>query len=346
VLAVRGRGDRERAVKERPNSGDARASGRADGILRRVIHAPHRAPVLLSTLVLAACSGGGATPPAATFEPSAFVDEQNAVAAARTGFRAAFDVIAVARIAAVQLSTPPPDGEPPATTIHSQVVFGLEGGQLLHTWEDRDASDDYTTGDVFTLSFEAYGELGLVLDGLVVFEDLAIDADPVAGAYWSIDGAIRFLNLDVGSGLGGDPERLNGTLRLRRESRAFTLLTNVWMLDDFAYRGDRILAGSNLRWDDRLNLTCAWFADGVVDVPALGGELRFATKYPLTGYNFFALPFLGPAYGVLEVFGANRARVQVLPADDFASLSIEFEANDDDEPELRVDTTWFDFLGN
>jgi hypothetical protein len=304
------------------------------------------APLLTAAIALAACSGRSSSPPAATFEPRAIVDATNAEAAARTGFRAAFDVLAVARIAAIHLSAPPP---PPPTSgspsLRSQTLFGPEGGELLLTWDDRDASGGYTTGDVFTMSFEGYGELGLVLDGLAVFENLAIQADPVLGVYWSIRGDLRFFNLDVGSSLGTDPERLNGTLHLDRESRAFTTLTGIRMVDDFVWRGSRILAGSTMRHDDYRNLACAWFADGVVDAPELGGELAFATKYPLTGYSFFALPFLGPAHGVFEVFAASGAVVQVVPVDDFASLTVEFDVEGDDEPAITIATTWFEFLG-
>jgi hypothetical protein len=103
-----------------------------------------------------------------------------------------------------------------------------------------------------------------------------------------------------------------------------------------------------MRWDDYRNLTCAWFADGAVDSPALGGTFEFRTRRPLTGYNFFPLPNLGPAYGNLEVFGANGTRVQVLPRDDYSSLDLAQFADglgDDeaDEPATVVATTWFEF---
>jgi hypothetical protein len=305
-------------------------------------------------LALVACDrGGGARPAESTIVAQVKITRENAAAAARASFDAAIDVLTVAHVCAAFVTVPPPTTppttpptvSPPAIT---QTVSGVEGGSAQFSFFDNDASGRYTTGDSFSVDFQDYAESGLLLSGAVLLDELVVIGDPLDNFYWTVDLQLTFVNLSVASSAGGGAETFGGTLRCRRESRISVTLLKMELERDFAYRGSRLLAGTEMQWHDiRYDLTTHWFFDGAVDQPDLGGVLLFTTEQPLSSYSFFSLPFLGPGLGgVLEVSGSDGTRLEVVPGTDFTSVRIDVFLDDDPTADDTIETNWFEFTGD
>ena len=292
-------------------------------------------PFLLVPLLVAACSSGS-SPTAAPVQPGVIITEANALEVAGSAWRAAFDLVRVARLAGgfLQVAPPTPPSGAPNQAIVTQTLTGPDGGEAILTFADDDRDGSYTTGDEFTINFADYAAEGLSLTGAIVFDAVHIQGSVLDGLGWILTARMHALGLAVTRGEVTVP--LNGSFVFGRERRTTVDLLSV-AVDTAVPFGNRTLAAGNTmaRNDYTLDFRMGLFAQGAVDDAALGGVLTFASRGALTGLQ--ALP--DPSTGVFEVQGANGTSLTIVPID-FFNVEIQVDADGDGEPETTLSAEW------
>src|SRR5688572_11769853 len=222
-------------MKTRARSRMRAAARGGAGKIARTMNVPRPSPVLVLSTALAALAACGSSraPSTATLRPTTAITEDNALAVASTTYRAAAAPTRVLRIVAQLCELPPlsaqgeppqagepPAKEPPPPTVNPEVQLldGPEGGTAIRTWDDRDGDGTYSSGDLFALRFDAYGDGGCVLDGDIALADLEVAGDMLEGLSWRLAGSGGFVGMQLRV---GDAELgLDGAFRFERELRA------------------------------------------------------------------------------------------------------------------------------
>ncbi|MFY9341560.1 MAG: hypothetical protein WAT39_03665 [Planctomycetota bacterium] len=291
-------------------------------------------------LAAAACdSGGSPPPPTAEVRPDVVITEDTMLAAASTAYRAACAPTRALRSAVLLLELPPlgweepgapPIGqaeptepEPPLVNPEIQILDGPEGGTAIRTWDDRDGDDGYSTGDLFSVAFNDYGEGMAVLNGSVLFEGVTVAGDMIEGLTWMFAARCTLaVTLQVGDAV----IPVSGSFRLDRQRRATVKTLELELTAPLRVGVTIVAAGGRLaRNDYTLDFTMAVFADGEVLDPVLGGTLAFHVEEPMTGVQVLA----DPMAGLLEVQGASEA-VLTVRAIDFFNAELFFDPDADE----------------
>lgn len=312
-------------------------------------------PVSFLTL---GCSGGGGGD-AAPVTPGVQITTENAQQVAKRAIQAAFGLADVGNIGSGLVVVPQPMDTPSGSLMSmvqqqvgsvlagetllaaagsaSQTLAGPEGGQVIHTWEDRDGDEQLSDGDTFVSAFTDYGARGLVLNGVVLVDEVTVTGTPPTSQQWGVAGRMTFVNLDVAAG--GDPTTLAGSLRFRRENR---VTTEVLDLDlDRGFRvGDAVLQPGNTIGYNTYPIEYAFLlaARGAVQVDGIDGLITYETTQPFTGLTLFTYPWAGE----LEVRGAGKSTIVVRMTDYTSMFVIEIDVDGDGEVDETIDGDWND----
>ena len=294
------------------------------------------APLLLLAL-LVACDDSDDRPSTTRVAPDVVITVDNAVDVARAVTRAAFDPANVGYLCVDFLRIPPPapPTPPPAVlpALVVQTIFGPSGGEATYTWDDRDDSGGYTTGDTFTIGFLDYAAEGLVLNGTAVIDQVFMDGDPVDNETWIVNGRLSLFG--VGVGIGTATYTLNVDLPFRYESRQIVRLLTLTLPSDFVYGPYELQQGSLVgRNEYPLLFRKAQVASGQLRDATLGGVVDFRIEGVMSGFTFFA----DPDQGTLDVAGAANTRIELQPAGDFVNVDIRVFGPDADGDEALLDT--------
>jgi hypothetical protein len=292
-----------------------------------------RTAVLSVSMLLAACSGSDHA--IVSPIPTTQITSANAVAVASAAIRASLGLADVAGIAARVITALPP--QLAGTTLPGIIMVtipGAEGGEALRTLDDRDDDESVTTGDGMTIDFMAFGEAGLVLDGVVSLHELVVEGDLAGGLSWIVRTRLDFLDVAVTSGSG--TEMLNGSLWCTREKRATVMTLDLEAAEGFDVAGRQLAEGATLAYHDYvLDFTFGQFASGAVESEAIGGLVEFETMVPFTGIQ--VVP--DPSVGELEVRGAGGSMLTVR-AVDFFNVEIAVDADGDGVAEQTIPVQW------
>ena len=270
------------------------------------------AAVCLLALFLPACSSGGDAappPPPVTFAPNVAVTSTNAVDFATVGMRGTFDLPNLVYIGAHILRLPVPQA-PSAAGGASPVglsaeVAGPNGGVAVYTWDDFNGDGVYSTGDVITIDFNAYGDGDLTLDGVTIIEDLSTaGAVTQGGGSFILDATLRFLNVDYQ--LGAGTFTLNADIPFRIENREELEIFEVVLFEDLFVGTSELKQNSSWRryeTGDELSYDSLGFAYS----PQLDGVVRFETN-SVVYLNTFTQ---NPVDGFIAVRGTAGTFVEV-----------------------------------
>lgn len=170
----------------------------------------------LSLLLLAGCGGGrGSSLAAVEQAPLVAITADNAMEVARSAVRAAFDLQRVLHLVLAALvgetAAPPPAGA------GSWSVAGPSDGEVIVSWQDRDASGNYSSGDAITLTFVAYADQEIELAGAVVAPTIEVRGNPFGGSTWSLAATMELRGLRVTTAAGS--EVVDAAVRVVRERR-------------------------------------------------------------------------------------------------------------------------------
>jgi hypothetical protein len=213
-------------------------------------------------------------------------------------------------------------------------IPGAEGGEALRTLDDRDDDQSVSTGDGMTIDFMAFGEAGLVLDGVVSVHELVVQGDLVESLNWIVQTRLDFTDLMVTSSSG--TETLNGSLLCTREKRDTVFTLDLDVAGGFDVAGNELTPGATLSYPEfRLDGTFAQFGAGAVESEAIGGLVEFEVKVPFTGFQ--VVP--NPNVGELEVRGADGSMLTVR-AVDFFNVEIDVDADGDGQAEQTIPVEW------
>jgi hypothetical protein len=298
------------------------------------------APLVLLVCFAAGCdSSDSPPPPPAPLTPTVPIDAGNALDVAQAAVRAAFDIQRVAFIGATFLLTDPP--EPPATPATSPLTLsttipGPEGGEAVFSWEDRDLGGFYNTGDVITLSLDAYGADGLVLDGGMVIDNIVSFGElPNPIGTWIANADLYLLSLSVQ--VGAATQVLNLTLPFRLERRVIVQLFDCVLPENITWGPIELQKGNRMsRYDSEEEVS--YIFDGDVFSTPLDGVLHFETDGVLGGFPFFPDPILG----VMRVDGLAPSVMEVEFG--FFVLEIRVDEDGDDEFETSIMSSMMELL--
>ena len=266
---------------------------------------------LLALLVPACDSGGDAAPPAppATFAPDVAVTATNAVDFATVGMRSTFDLPNLVYIGAHFLRLPVPQ-DPNAPGGASPVglsaeVSGPNGGVAVYTWDDFDGDGAYSTGDVITIDFNAYGDGDFTVDGVMVLEDLSTaGAVTQGGGSFIVDATLRFLNVDYQ--LGAGTFTMNADVPFRIENREELEIFELDLFEDLFVGINELKENSSWRrYETGDELSYDSF--GYSYSPQLDGVVRFQTN-SVVYLNTFTQ---NPVDGFVAVRGTGGTFVEV-----------------------------------
>jgi hypothetical protein len=292
-----------------------------------------RRTLLSLSATLAACGGGNdPAPPPAT--PLAAITADNALEVAKLAYGSAFDLIRVARIAGSFFEQPLPEPGQVSGPI-TRTIPGPNGGEALWTFTDRDGDSRYSSGDEWTISFAAYGDVGIVLDGALAFDQVAIQGDLSGITNWLFRARLRLLNLQVTKNNIVYP--LQGDLVFGREERLTVDLLTLELPGTLMAGSDALAAGNAMGRNDYFNATIGMGLAAVGDVisPALGGRFAFSTPAILTGIQ--ALP--DPSGGRFTIRGGGGSALTLVPLD-FSNCELELDADGDGAIDTTIATEW------
>lgn len=305
-----------------------------------------RPSALSAVLLLSACSSDSPPPP--PIEPEVQITADNALEVASAVYRGAFDIVRTARIAGsfFDIAPPaPPDPpappEPPeshgatgASAILTQAVPGPEGGTAIYSWDDADGDGEYSSDDRFTISFAEYGADGLQLTGTVLFDRVVIQGNVTTSLTWIMTARMSLLSLALTRG--ADTVVMNGPFAFGRERRATVSLLTLAIDREFPYGASTLGAGATMgRNDYSIDFRMGLLADGVLDVPDLGGKLLYATQGPLMGIQ--VLP--DPSDGLFEVRGAGGSQLWLVPVD-FFNVEVQVDEDGDGIVDVTLPVEW------
>lgn len=292
--------------------------------------------------VLAACDSGGNGGSSTTVELAATVKitVDNALDVAQAAVRAAFDIQRVAYVGAGFLLMPPPEPpEPPTGNTQPATltvpVNGPLGGTASFSWTDADGDEKYSTGDGFTITFDEYGDDGVILSGSIVLRDAMLDGLVPSEGTWIVLADLELLGLAVT--VGAETWTLNTRLPIRLENRQIVQLFELTLPRDVEF-GPYVLKGGNRMDRYESSETVTTIFDGAVFVEALDGLLRFETSNLLTGFPFFP----DPTDGLLTVYGSEGSLLEIQPL--FFQLEIRVDENGDEQFEATLTSSWQDLL--
>lgn len=287
-----------------------------------------RTALLSVSMLLAACSGSDR--PVSPI-PTTQITSANAVAVASAAVRASLGLADVAGIAVGVITAVPPqltDGRVSVT------IPGAEGGEALRTLDDRDDDQKVSSGDLMTIDFMAFGEAGVVLDGVMSLQELVVEGDLLEGLSWIVRTRLDFVDLMVTTAAG--TETLNGSLWCTHEKRDTVFTLDLDAAEGFDVAGNELAPGTTLAYPEfRLDGTFAQFGAGAVESEAIGGLIVFEVKVPFTGFQ--VLP--NPRVGELEVRGADGSMLTVR-AVDFDNAEIAVDADGDGVAEQTIPVQW------
>lgn len=313
--------------------------------------------LLTLSLLLVSCNSGGNT--TATFTPPALatadlaITADNAIDVAQAGVRGSLDLVRLSYIGAQFLQTtfPEPPGEPIAPvalgtvtlgtvtlgTVLSTEVFGPENGVATFTWDDVDEDETYSSGDVFTMNFDDYGDQGMTLNGTMTIDNIALQGLLPGDGTYIVDANLNLLGLTIN--IGTLEQTFDTTLPFHMENRIIVELFDLTLLEP------QVLGQFEVREGTRLSRmttdeTLRYVLDGAVHSVALEGLVRFSTPLGLSGS-----PFLNdPIEGYLLIRGAAGSSLELEPFCAFpgvcVSLDVRVDEDGDAEYENTQSTSW------
>lgn len=291
---------------------------------------------LVPIAAFAACSSGGDDrSQAAPVTPNVAITADNAAAVAGAAYETAYMPARLARIVMgfVEIAPPEPaNGAHPA--IVTQTLAGPEGGEATVTWSDADRDGLYTSGDAFTVTFDAYVANGLTLAGTATLEGLYVDGNPLTSLTWLCDATMTLLDVAFDDGSGA--RTASGSYGVHREERTTVQVLSLVAMDDAAVGLRTLGAGSGSgRNEYTLDFQQGFYGDGDFLDPVVGGTFVYETTRTMTGLQF--LP--DPGAGELRVIGANGTSVAIVPVDLF-NVELLIDENGDGEADVTIATEW------
>jgi len=307
-------------------------------------------PLLTLSLFLVGCNSGGNT--TATFTPPALatadlaITADNAIDVAQAGVRGSLDLVRLSYIGAKFLQTtfPEPPGEPgepiaPVTlgTVLSTEVFGPENGVATFTWDDVNEDEVYSSGDVFTMNFDDYGDQGMTLNGIMTIDNITLQGLLPGDGTYIVDANLNLLGLTIT--IGTLEHTFDTTLPFHLENRIVVELFDLILLEPQVIGQFEIREGTRL---SRMTTdeTLRYVLDGAVHSAALEGLVRFSTPLGLRGS-----PFLNdPIEGYMVIRGAGGSSLELEPFCLFPgvclSLDVRVDEDGDAEFENTQSTSW------
>lgn len=218
----------------------------------------------------------------------------------------------------------------------SETLPGTAGGQVIHTWDDRDGDEKVSTGDAFVSAFTDYRDGTTSLSGVVTVDGIVVFGEPPAGQTWGIAGRMNFVNLQV-TVAGGEPQTIAGSVRFSRERRQTVEVLDL-DLDDGLVTGSSVLQpGTAIGYIEfPADYGFAVSAHGAVQADGIVGLIEFDTTQVFTGLTLLPYPWAG----VLEVRGAGGSLITVQMTDYTSSLTIAIDADGDGEVDETVAADW------
>lgn len=297
---------------------------------------PRNPIALLPLMLLAACgSSSGDRSQVAAATPDVAITAANAAAVAGAAYETAYMPARLARIVLGVVEVAPP--EPPAgvhPALVTQTLAGPDGGEAVVTWSDADRDGRCTSGDAYTMTFDAYAAFGLTIDGTATLEQLVVDGNPLTSLTWTCDATMTLL--DVVYDDGGGARTASGAFDVHREERATVQVLSL-VAADAATIGLRTLgAGSGSgRNEYTLDFQQGFYGDGDFVDPVAGGTFGYETLRPMTGLEFL----FDPGFGELRVLGAGGTSVAIVPVD-FFNVELLVDENGDGEVDTTIATEW------
>ena len=294
-----------------------------------------RTYVFAAPLALLVACGGGSRPATPAASPNVAITATNAEAVAGAAYETAYMPARLARIVLgfVEVAPPtPPTGGNPA--IVTQTLAGPDGGSAVVTWNDVDRDGLYTSGDAFTVAFDAYSAHGLILAGTATLDGTYIDGNPLTSLTWICEASLQLLGVTYDGGAG--PRTAAGTFTVRRERRAITEILSLVATGEATVGLRTLGSGSGSgRNEYTLDFQQGFYGDGRYVDPVAGGAFDYATVRTMTGLQF--LP--DPGFGEFLVSGANGTSVTIVPVDLF-SIDLLVDENGDGEVDATIATDW------
>lgn len=297
----------------------------------------------LCVLFAAGCDSGSSTTPQVEIPATVKITAENALDAAQACVRAAFDIQRVAYVGIGFLLTPTPEppelpASPNPAVLPAQLsvtVSGPFGGSALFTWSDEDGNERYSTGDGFTITFDAYGDQGVILDGAMVLRNPMLEGLVPSEGTWVATADLEMIGLAVTVGV--ETWTLNTTLPVRLENRQIVQLFELVLPADLQFGPSELKQGNRMeRYESAETVTLIF--DGAAYVPALDGVLKFETSGVLTGFPFFP----NPTDGLMVVRGSEGSLLEIQPL--FFQLEIRVDENGDEEFEATLSSSWQELL--
>jgi len=217
----------------------------------------------------------------------------------------------------------------------SSTLPGPGGGQVIHTWEDRDGDERVSTGDAFVSAFTDYVDGQVELSGVVTVDQVVVAGTPPSGTSWSIGGRMTLVNLEVGNG--DDTTTVVGSLRFVREQRPTVILTKLELDRGLAVGGMSLQPGNVIGYDEfPIDYAFSMTSRGAVEVAGIDGLLLYETTAPFTGITLFDYPWAGE----LQVRGAGSSLITIRMTDYTSMLEIEVDADGDGEIDETIEADW------
>lgn len=310
--------------------------------------------IIIASLLATSCSGSNssaAVTPTVFISADVVITPDNALAAARAGVRGSFDLMRLSYIGAHFLQTSMPDpagsepGDPalPSATAarRSTNVDGPQGGLATFSWDDLDAEGTYTSGDLFTISFDNYGDEGMLLNGVMTIDNVELQGLLPGDGTYVLDADLNFIGLTVM--VGATEQVFSTTLPFHVENRLIVEIFDLFLFNAELVDALEVQPNTRLIRYETDEFVRFQF-EGAVHSIELEGTVRFATPTFLVGSPFLS----DPTEGTLIVSGANGSRIEIepnciVPGVCF-SLDIRVDEDGDEEYEQMLSSSWTGLL--
>ena len=314
--------------------------------------------ILMTTsfaLIAVGCNSGrsnsapaiAAAPPAVA-QPEITINADNALTVAQAGVRGSLDLMRLGYIGAHFLQTPMPEpaGAEPSqpsglATLQSTTVDGPEGGIATFTWDDIDEDGAYTSGDVFTVSFDEYGDEGMLLNGVMTIDNVDLQGLLPGDGTYLLAADLNFVGLSVT--LGSTELTISTTLPFHVENRILIEIFELTLPENKLIGSFEVLRDTRLlRYETSETLRFQF--DGAVRSSDLGGTVRFSTPTFLVGSPFLSDPTAGTL--VMSGFKGTSVEIEpncIVPGVCF-SLDVRVDEDGDGEYDVSLSSSWAGLL--
>ncbi len=294
--------------------------------------------VVLLPLFLSGCDDGGSDepvppPPDVALTPANALVVAGSVLDAVLGLAEAGANVSAVLVAAAEAAAADTGGVASLAIVGT--VPGAGGGTAEYLWDDRDADEQMSTGDVFEALFDDFLDAtGTRSAGWIGVDGMQVIGDPGVHATWSLAGRLALGAFAVTRN--GATTTLAGPVEYGIERRLTVDYRRMAVVEPVASDATTLLPGSLVEYgeydaEERFLV----YATGAIEGAGLGGTLAFVTTQGLTGTFLDTVP----TAGVVEVRGAD-ASVLTITVVDATDVRLDLDQDGDGEIDATQTVPW------